>query len=647
MLQSTTSFLSKEQSMNDVTAAREKTSTPKNPGKVARGYVSNGEPSLEGADVRKSSSRQSSDEKISFQRRAHSSRHRSSGNRTGSPTASAISSSSTSYGSSMKFRPRAQSAMESSGNVLFPRLTSAFTAGEFYSAERPLTRSTVSLSKKSRSGSSRHAGASRQHAIVDDYLDQKRGTIAAVERRVNRASFTSAPSTRSGSSSFSERSAGSYRAPSSRTSLDSLVSSHIEESDEEHTLKQRDLLAPEKPITSTVITSGTSLASQDKGDSETKEELHHEEVDMKAEDEASYSPVCYSSDSEDVNSNGHSSEAASASSASPPTSPESVRHGGPVHGDGQEHRSDTGEAGERPSSVLDENGRENDTGEPTNTATLMDSEKNEAHRPPKRKSRSKKSTVSATTTTTTTTTMTTPDGAVGEACGYPGQPGQLEHDVQSYGFHSPQPQRRFACGPYMSPTYPYEPSLAEQVPPYDVTHAYPSYPYHGGYMLPPPAPDHLLSYTHTFSEDQPAQQLPSFETSHQHAPEMSKKTSMGYDLLAYRLTLEETSPGSRLKPMYRKFERLNHRVLLHLQSEICELEEELKMLDNWVSQSNFNNQQHQQQHQREREANHPTSSPSSTRSADPLYDAELQYRRTELLGRIFIKLGQYSMSLGS
>lgn len=240
--------------------------------------------------------------------------------------------------------------------------------------------------------------------------------------------------------------------------------------------------------------------------------------------------------------------------------------------------------------------------------------------------------------------MTSQVGAVGEAYGYPGQLGQMEHDAHSFGFHNSHPQQHFACGPYMSPTYPYEPNPAEPDPPYDFTHAYPSYPYQGGYMLPPPAPDYLLKYVQPLNEEYPAQQSQSTEATHQNASERSKKSSVGYDL-ASRLTLEETSPGSRLRPMYRKFERLNHRVLLHLQSEICELEEELKTLDSWVAQFDYNNQQYQQSHeQREREASLPEPSRSSSRNADPLYIAELQYRRTELLGRIFVKLGQYSTS---
>jgi len=84
-------------------------------------------------------------------------------------------------------------------------------------------------------------------------------------------------------------------------------------------------------------------------------------------------------------------------------------------------------------------------------------------------------------------------------------------------------------------------------------------------------------------------------------------------------------------PMYRKFEGLNHRVLLHLQDEIAELEEELRYLDECIAQCSPRD--HAGRH-------HPAS-----RRGDARYGGELHYRRTELLGRIYLKLGQYSKFL--
>lgn len=51
----------------------------------------------------------------------------------------------------------------------------------------------------------------------------------------------------------------------------------------------------------------------------------------------------------------------------------------------------------------------------------------------------------------------------------------------------------------------------------------------------------------------------------------------GYNLIAQTLA----SPNRKFSPIYRRFESLNHRVLLSLQDEIAELEDELKRLDDW------------------------------------------------------------------
>ncbi|KAF2268637.1 hypothetical protein CC78DRAFT_540891 [Lojkania enalia] len=111
-------------------------------------------------------------------------------------------------------------------------------------------------------------------------------------------------------------------------------------------------------------------------------------------------------------------------------------------------------------------------------------------------------------------------------------------------------------------------------------------------------------------------------------PDMSKTTVVGYELLADKLTeLSRIGDGEvkegeeTVVPMYRKFETLNHRVLLHLQDEISELEEELRYLDECIAQIT---------------PLHPAS-----RRGDAKHGGELHYRRTELLGRIYIKLGQY------
>lgn len=51
----------------------------------------------------------------------------------------------------------------------------------------------------------------------------------------------------------------------------------------------------------------------------------------------------------------------------------------------------------------------------------------------------------------------------------------------------------------------------------------------------------------------------------------------GYQLLAAKLAGGLSGPP--IKPIYRRFEALNHRLLLHMQDELCELEEQLHNLD--------------------------------------------------------------------
>ncbi|KAH7336746.1 hypothetical protein BKA66DRAFT_77710 [Pyrenochaeta sp. MPI-SDFR-AT-0127] len=135
---------------------------------------------------------------------------------------------------------------------------------------------------------------------------------------------------------------------------------------------------------------------------------------------------------------------------------------------------------------------------------------------------------------------------------------------------------------------------------------------------------------------QPYPTQPPHYQPHASGPDLSRTTVVGYELLAEKLSEppKESKPrAGKIVPMYRKFEHLNHRVLLHLQDEVSELEEELRYLDECIAQTSPRD-----------EAGHAY--PSSRRS-DARYGNELHYRRTELLGRIFQKLGQYNQALSS
>lgn len=118
-------------------------------------------------------------------------------------------------------------------------------------------------------------------------------------------------------------------------------------------------------------------------------------------------------------------------------------------------------------------------------------------------------------------------------------------------------------------------------------------------------------------------------------PDLSRTTVVGYELLADKLSgvqkndMRGPIEGS-VVPMYRKFEQLNHRILLHLQDEISEMEEELRYLDECIAQYSPTH-----------EAGHVQ---PASRRGESRYGGALQYRRTDLLGRIYLKLGQYSKS---
>lgn len=117
-------------------------------------------------------------------------------------------------------------------------------------------------------------------------------------------------------------------------------------------------------------------------------------------------------------------------------------------------------------------------------------------------------------------------------------------------------------------------------------------------------------------------------------PRAEKLPVTGYELLATRLSSYNSSleveDGTVIKPIYRKFGALNHRLLLHLQDELSELEEQLHRLDNADTQF--------------RRAVGGKVVPASRRAA-AMQGGDLQWHKTDVLGRIGFKLAQYSTSL--
>ncbi|KAH8819407.1 hypothetical protein F5884DRAFT_659587 [Xylogone sp. PMI_703] len=144
-------------------------------------------------------------------------------------------------------------------------------------------------------------------------------------------------------------------------------------------------------------------------------------------------------------------------------------------------------------------------------------------------------------------------------------------------------------------------------------------------LHPPPPPPPPQSMALSPSYYQPPR--------HPSPPHVEPVPVTGYELLASRLSSHADSDGEPpIKPMYRKFEALNHRVLLHLQDELSELEEQLHQIDIADTQS--------------RRLGKELIVPASRREAARV-GGELQWHKTDILGRIGYKLAQYNQALSS
>ena len=136
-----------------------------------------------------------------------------------------------------------------------------------------------------------------------------------------------------------------------------------------------------------------------------------------------------------------------------------------------------------------------------------------------------------------------------------------------------------------------------------VPHAVPEEPQHSRTSIP-----HIPSPTASRPEED---RLP------------SKPDRSGYDLLA--ASIGSKSEDS-LRPLYRKFEILNNRILLYLQDEISEIEDRLRELD-----------KQENQYYGDRPA---------SRRTEARYPSHVQWHRTDLLNRSLAKIEQYSKTKG-
>lgn len=123
----------------------------------------------------------------------------------------------------------------------------------------------------------------------------------------------------------------------------------------------------------------------------------------------------------------------------------------------------------------------------------------------------------------------------------------------------------------------------------------------------------------------------------------SLDVSSGYGLIASRLTTphpdDDDGTHRQLPPLYRRFEHLNHRVLLHLQDEIAQMEEELHVLDEYE-------EMHRSVTADQEGKSKPM--PASRRmDAQTQTYSNLHHRRQELMESIIGKTEQYSMYTAS
>lgn len=122
------------------------------------------------------------------------------------------------------------------------------------------------------------------------------------------------------------------------------------------------------------------------------------------------------------------------------------------------------------------------------------------------------------------------------------------------------------------------------------------------------------------------------------SPPENETNLTGYEALASRLSTNTTTGTPALVPIYRKFEHLNHRIILLLQDEVSELEEQLRHLDALDMQA--------RSHYVSPGSNDVHVYPASRRAA-ARQGGELEWHRADLVNRISWKLSQYNQALTS
>ncbi|KAJ6180733.1 hypothetical protein N7519_011194 [Penicillium mononematosum] len=112
----------------------------------------------------------------------------------------------------------------------------------------------------------------------------------------------------------------------------------------------------------------------------------------------------------------------------------------------------------------------------------------------------------------------------------------------------------------------------------------------------------------------------------------------GYGLLASHLTKSASEDSGGFPPLYRRFETMNHRVLLHLQDEISQMEEDLHTLDEYEEMHRVSTAEH--------EGVKPLPA-SRRRDAQSQAYSSLHYRRMDLMNALIHKTEQYNNALSA
>ncbi|KAF7714380.1 Uncharacterized protein PECH_008745 [Penicillium ucsense] len=116
------------------------------------------------------------------------------------------------------------------------------------------------------------------------------------------------------------------------------------------------------------------------------------------------------------------------------------------------------------------------------------------------------------------------------------------------------------------------------------------------------------------------------------------RVSSGYGLIASQLTRSAAQDQAAFPPLYRRFESVNHRVLLHLQDEIAQMEEDLNTLD-----------EYEEIHRVATAEQQGIKPPPASRRTDVQAQAysSLHYRRMDLMAALIQKTEQYNTALSA